>query len=434
MCDARKGSGTSLYRENKEFTVINSKQKLYLFQFPNDTNTNDLTDTTNPTVQNKTPEAIVSSDLLSSSTPYQCNRGVGVLIYNSSTVCFCPPQYYGEKCEFHNDRVTVILHMNFSQSEYTEESDSKIVLKMLVLFLFRNQTLATREFHVRPAVEIDVYNKKIAHFLYSRSSELLRHKKTRYSNRSNIFNDHPYSIRIEAYESSLLVAVWQYPVYFDYLPVFRLAKVLRLAKTTRDRNPCLSHPCNQNQQCQQLLNDDFKFICLCKANYTGENCSILDQKCADGYCSPKALCKPDYRNLLTRNDLPYCICPLNQYGQRCEIVHDGCGSNRCQNDESCFPTSSPDRVVCLTTDQSHEKNTELKRPNVKLYINGSVKYDGAVVQYFDINLSTLDLILIYQQAFNTLPTVLQYGQHGKTAPFIILVKLYHSYSDADSYI
>jgi hypothetical protein len=70
-----------------------------------------------------------------SSVPFWCNRGVGVLLFDGSTVCFCPPQYYGDKCQYHSDRLTVLLHLNLSQSVYEESNDPTILLKLVIIFL-----------------------------------------------------------------------------------------------------------------------------------------------------------------------------------------------------------------------------------------------------------------------------------------------------------
>ncbi|CAF3019750.1 unnamed protein product [Rotaria sp. Silwood2] len=282
MCDRRNLSNAKpsnvLYRKQKELYVRNAEQKLQLPKYPLDTNNTKLNDifmSTNSSIPTITPSSEVTSILIS----YVCNRGIGVPIYNGYIVCFCPPQYYGDRCQHHSDRVTVYLHLNLSQSMYTESTDSAIVLKLLVLFLCKNQVLTTNEFHVRPVVAITTYSKKIGYFLYSRSFKFLEEKRARHFNRSNIIHEHQYSILIDAYElnvdkTPVLIAVWQYPIYFDYLPVFRLAKVLRLTKSTEidGRNPCLKNPCSQYQQCYQLLNQKSAHICLCEHSM---NCSQL---------------------------------------------------------------------------------------------------------------------------------------------------------------
>ena len=72
--------------------------------------------------------------------------------------------------------------------------------------------------------------------------------------------------------------MWKYPVTFDYLPVYRLAKVLHLTAFSEHKNPCFSHSCHRNERCQQLMNNRSEHICLCPVNFTGDNCSSKDQR------------------------------------------------------------------------------------------------------------------------------------------------------------
>ena len=426
MCDSGNRTMNTIYREQKELDAKKVKHKLELFWFPAERNTVKITDVSVST----TPRVL--SNNLPATIAFECNRGVGVYMFNGSTACFCPPQYYGHKCQYHNDRLTVLLHINLSRSVYTQESDRTIVLKLLVLFLFHNQTLAIHEFHVRPAIQITVYEKKMTHFPYSRSLDTAQEKRARFVNRTNIINEHPYSVRVEAYElktnsDASIVAAWQYFVYFDYLPVFRLAKVLTLTQPRTHANPCFSNPCNKHQQCQPILNQNSTYVCLCRANYRGENCSVLDQMCTRGYCSPNALCKPDYRSLLERNELPYCLCALDQFGRRCHLFQDGCSSNPCQNGGSCFSTSRPDMVLCLCSSDSQGQFCELKKSTLGLFINQSVEPSAGVIQAFDIDPNSLDLILDHQSVYFTLPAYLEYQHYDVPVTQVILVKHYHNF-------
>ncbi|CAF3689751.1 unnamed protein product [Rotaria sp. Silwood1] len=433
MCEYQRNPAliNELYRQKKELIVKNSKQKLRFSPFPTNAN---VTKTEKTSSTGKTRTIMASSSATSVLAAYWCNRGLGVQTYNKSIACFCPPQYYGDKCQYHTDRITVLFHLDLSQSIYTINSKIETVLKIIGLFLFNNEVIMNHIFHVRPTAELLVYRKKMVHFLYSRSSRFLHHKRERYFNQSNIINDHPYSVRIEMYETTgfekpLLMAVWQYPIYFDYLPVFRLAKVLRLTKSMMEQNPCSNNLCNSNQECQLLINGKSKYICLCKRNFRGENCSIEDRQCMDDYCAAGSLCKPNYRGLVAGNELPYCICPFNRFGERCDVVHDQCLSKPCQNNGSCFPTSKPDSISCVCTEQYYGSNCELRKPEIKLHINESVSHAAAVVQYFDIDFTSLNLILGHQRVYPILPTYIEYRHEKTTAPEIILVKLYSSQID-----
>ena len=435
MCDYPSSSQSKIvpYREEKEVRAKTTRHISRLPLFPIDASITELVpDSTDAvlTVGN----VFFNPALPSLHSAYWCNRGVGILSFNQSIVCFCPPQYFGDKCQYHSDRLLILLHLDLSRSLYATESDPHVVLKLLVLFLYNNQTLMTHEFHVRPTSEIKTFTKKVIHFLFSNAWASRQQRMNRYFNRSNIINIHPYSIRIEAYirdntERASLITVWQYPIHFDYLPVFRLAKVLRLTSDTRARNPCLSASCHPNEECQPLMNDPSQHVCLCKRNFAGENCSIEDQRCTSGHCAPASICKPDYRRLLRGYHLPYCICPFNRHGDRCDIEHEGCRYNPCRNGASCFPTSSPDRVECFCTKKFYGSHCQLKKSSIRLFLNENLHYAAAVIQFFDFDWISLDLLLVHQQVHRFLPGLIEYDHDQRTAPSIVLAKLYLSADD-----
>ncbi|CAF0916280.1 unnamed protein product [Adineta ricciae] len=416
------------YREEKEIIVKNSHQKIQLIQFPIDSNITLSLPSTNPSVKS----SIVSLDP-TDPVAYWCNRGIGVYLYNKSIVCFCPPQYHGDKCQYHSDRISLLFHLDLSESTYSTTKNIDIVFKIVILFMFENEVLTNYFFHARAVSELATYTKKFAHYVYSRSKRFLRHKLERYLNYSN---DHLYSIQIEMYEKvdfdrPKLFAVWKYPIDFDYLPVLRLAKILRFVKQD---DPCASNPCNTNQDCQAILNEKSQYICLCKANFTGKNCSLKDERCANGYCSYGSLCKPGYRGLIHGNHLPYCICSFNRYGEQCSIEHDRCQSNPCRNNGSCFSTSKPEASSCICTDGYHGDKCEFRKPEIKLFINETVKYLAAVVQYFDIDFVSLSLHLVHQKVHRVLPNFIEYRHQYGTIPEIVVVKLYSNESSPNIYV
>jgi hypothetical protein len=360
---------------------------------------------------------------------YQCNRGVGVYFHNGSIVCFCPQPYYGDRCQFYQDRLTLMFHLNFSQSNYSKSTDSNLLLKFLVLFLFDEQVLSSYEFHHRPALERNSYLKNINQFVYSRAKPFLTHKQKRYFNRTYIQHEQPYSIRIESYQIEMnqkphLIAVWQYLIYFDYLPSFRFSKVLHLLSPLTSPDPCLSQPCGEYQRCYPLQNNRSNYICLCPENYLGRNCSEFDEQCANGFCSTNSLCKPTHRGIQNGNSSPYCICSRRRFGGQCHLEQDQCQPNPCFNDGQCVESVIPTRFFCICSAFHKGDRCEEEKATVRLALKQTIEHHGAVVQYFQIDYVHLNLLLDYQHPYETLPDRLFYRYNNEIAPEIVLAKLY----------
>ena len=431
MC-ATKDFSNVFYRHVKREQVRSRRKYPQVVNLPANTgNDRNTTKTVTESMPLQTTQPMPSNF---SSLANRCNRGIAVWTHNGSSVCFCPPQYHGNECQRHTDRIHLLFHVNYTNSTYQTSSSVAIVNKFLVLFLYNDQVLSTDEFHTRPATEMATFKKKSSYLFYSRSHAHMTNKRNRYMNRSNIIEQHPYAIRIEAYEMALHVpskrfAVWQILLYFDYLPVYRSVKILRFVPKGRSSDdPCRRHPCNENQQCYRLQNQPSKHICLCKSRFSGENCSHIDPKCNGSYCSSNALCQSGYRGLINGQEWPYCICPYNYIGQRCEVFPQTCLRTPCKNGGTCYQSSKADDYRCECNEAHYGKNCEKTKQLVQLQINrnATVAYPAVVVQYLEINFHTLELVLADQRIFNAIPESLDHLHEDTNLPDVILLKLYLS--------
>ncbi|CAF4598339.1 unnamed protein product, partial [Rotaria sp. Silwood2] len=313
---------------------------------------------------------------------YYCNRGISIV--HDTIACFCPPSYYGSKCQFYSDRLTIITHLNLTHTNYTK-NDQKIVIEILVLFIFENNTILDYyQFHVRPSLELNgSYIKHKFYLLYSRSQVLIEHKRQRYLNRTNISKQQPYQVRFEAYELDLnysikLVGLWQYPIYFDYLPSFRLVKILTIPPQETNQtmnNPCLPNPCHsKNTVCQSILNGNQTYLCLCKNGYYGENCQNYDEQCSI-YCSLNSTCKPKYRGKLAAGyQYPLCVCPLDYFGPSCHLRQNVCDFTPCLNNGSCYTTYDPTGVqpyICQCMEQFYGDQCQYEKISIKIQLNST---------------------------------------------------------------
>ena len=174
----------------KRFSRGRRSSILHFSRYPRDVNTAQL-DSQSPSSISLLPTPITSPS--NSSSPYRCNRGLGVLSTrnHSRILCFCPPQTYGEKCELHSDRLSVVLHLDLSLSIPV---DRRILFKLLVVSLHNDEVLMIDQFQLHPFAELNSLlnnnqkkNNLISYFHYPRFSPFLEQRGERFFNRSDLY-------------------------------------------------------------------------------------------------------------------------------------------------------------------------------------------------------------------------------------------------------
>ena len=163
--------------------------------------------------------------------------------------------------------------------------------------------------------------------LYSRSDNFLIHKQKRYFNRPDIINHHPYSVDFDIFSlfdnRTIELRSFHYPIYFDFLPVFRF-------------DPCASNPCNSKSSCKPVFNQNNSFTCSCESGYSGYECENYHPECSSS-CHTDSICQPYYRSIISHSKYPLCICPLGHFGPRCHLRNEICKSNPCALNSTCHP-------------------------------------------------------------------------------------------------
>ncbi|CAF5059537.1 unnamed protein product [Rotaria sp. Silwood1] len=266
------------------------------------------------------------------------------------------------------------------------------------------------------------------YLLYSRSDHMLQHKRTRYFNRSDIINNHPYSLHFDIFLSEQNktmkeIGSWHYPVYFDYLPAFRLAVVLKFpswfGNATLD--PCLKNNCTENSICAPLLNLNHSYYCSCKNGYYGRHCSKYEPLCHK-YCSENSICRPNHNTILMNQRRPYCICPLNYFGPRCILKNDPCYSDPCFNNGTCLVREhSNEEASYICNCSTRFYGEQCTKEKAFVHINLNMKNDSfvraTVIQLYNMNKTTLHIQ--YQQVQNGLPSRFHYAHEGPYAPHLV---------------
>ncbi|UJR13216.1 hypothetical protein I4U23_000238 [Adineta vaga] len=174
----------SKYRNNKRTQKI--LQKLYWSIFP--TRTRLLSEDFNKTNSSQVSQPFSSTvnklrtPTLHSHSYIICNRGVAIRYTTKpNEICLCPLSYYGRWCEYFSDRLIVITYLDLTSLYYLEYA------------------IDSHEFDVNGYLEIENFVKHRFYPLYPTSDKMKALKKRRYLNRTDIVNNHPYSIEFVIY-------------------------------------------------------------------------------------------------------------------------------------------------------------------------------------------------------------------------------------------
>ncbi|CAF1485362.1 unnamed protein product [Adineta steineri] len=272
----------------------------------------------------KTRSDITTNDnarSLTSTIPLQnqhrCHRGIDLRVWldsknnHSTTTCLCSPNYYGNKCQYQNQRVNFV-------AQFQAYTDSWKTPFILIVTLIDDSYQRIIHSHTQ-LTYIPVPNcktKYIVDLLYS----------IRPKNQSQ-----QYSIHIDIYEKisllyrgSLLVRL-----PFPFLPVERISVLLRIPYTNDNFQSCSDHNC-MHGQCIRYFNDpDKTTFCRCHEGWSGRYCSI-EHVCT---CASGSLCVG-----ILPNNQSICVCPIDKWGSRCLLDDHICQFNiSCQHEGLCIP-------------------------------------------------------------------------------------------------
>ncbi|CAF4082700.1 unnamed protein product, partial [Rotaria sordida] len=277
------------------------------------------TNSTNQITQQHTNEMILHSSIRQTTIQqYQqrCHRGLPLRIWLNIdknlpiAACLCPPSFYGNMCQYQNQRVSLTLR-------FQTFSDSRRTLFALIILL------------------MDDSNERIIHsyqqltYIYIRDCQTKFNIYLLYSTRPKNLTKN-YFIHIDIYEkiSFTYRRSFLIPLKYPFLPVHRIAVQLNIPRTNDRQENCLDQPCIHGQ-CIRYLND--KSFCQCYHEWTGKYCTI-PYRCT---CSSDSLCIG-----ISSNNRSICICPLHKWGSQCLLHNTICYSNQnatCQNNGKCIP-------------------------------------------------------------------------------------------------
>ncbi|CAF1381404.1 unnamed protein product [Adineta steineri] len=250
-----------------------------------------------------------------------CNRGIVIFEGKSyEKKCLCPPSYFGERCQWQNQRISLTL-----QIRPVGSFDNKFSIYDIFIYLIDNENEIIHSYEkINYVSSIDCNTKYNRYLLYPDQP-----KNTNYT----------YSIRIDIYEklTSKYYASWYLYIPFPFLPVNRISTQIRIPSEKSQLSINCSIQCGTNGKCFKYFNSEKEF-CRCDQGYSGRYCNIT-YECS---CSSDSICL----------NSSICLCQLNKFGSKCYLQYTTCQSNNnsCQNNGKCIPYNNHinhDGFICL---------------------------------------------------------------------------------------
>ncbi|CAF1417530.1 unnamed protein product [Adineta steineri] len=339
-------------------------------------------------IENKEHTSVISGenekhDLLQ----LRCYDGIDLRVWLNDknnitkTLCLCPPDYYGDQCQYQNQRVSLSLR-------FQAKSDSWQIPFAIVILL------------------IDDDNEQMIHsyeqltYLSMRDCENKSHFSLTYSNRPKNETKN-YGIHIDIYEKISLKyrASLFFPIQFLFLPVNRLSLLIDIPNRDIIMESCSISLCI-NGRCIKYFNDKQKRFCHCDTGWSGRYCTIQHS----------SICSSDSLDIgiSSSTDQSICVCPIYKFGSRCLLNNMICQNLTCQNGGLCIPMDeymlSKKRFICICRKDYFGERCELEDNKIILSFEKSIIVPQSIFIHFievmnrdrPVRLTTLQTISVHQ--------------------------------------
>ncbi|CAF1457168.1 unnamed protein product [Adineta ricciae] len=293
----------------------------------------------------------------------RCHRGLDLRVwlneslYGYTSTCLCPPGYYGNQCQYQNERISLVIQFSVSTESW------QIPLTILALL-------------------IDDTNRRIIHsyeqftYLSARDCDVKFNFHLFYSTRPKDMNRN-YSIHIDIYEKNSLRyrGSFLYPLKFLFLPVHRLAFIINIPSVSD--YSCSNQQC-QHGKCMKYVNDE-KTFCQCDEGWSGEYCHV-QHNCTCS--SKKSLCigvLADNRSI--------CVCQGNRFGPRCYLKNRVCESFPCLHNGLCIPgddfmTTNETKYSCICEKGFSGRQCEVDSNQINIIFDNDLHISQSVFIHF----------------------------------------------------
>ena len=366
------------------------------------------------------PVKNIENSIVSSSSsekiPPRCHRGLDLVIWSNNsaeTTCLCPPSYYGDQCQYQNERISLTIKFRaFSDSWQTffaifisliDDSDQRIVHSYEQINYFWMRNCKTK---------FQIY------LVYA-----TRPKDPRKS----------YSINIQIYEKisfkhrgSLL-----FPITYSFLPVHRLALFVDIPPNDDKSSTCSDDRCFHGECIKYSNRPPNETYCRCQPGWSGKDCTI-PYLCN---CSLDSLCigiSADHRSI--------CVCPKNKSGPRCLLTDKVCEIKNknlsCQNGGECVPKHNymisyyedlirSDPYICVCREGFTGDYCDILSKKMNLSIDKDIVVSQSIFFHF-VDVSPGDKALRRTTTFRTIPvrpdSILIHWPHRFHLAFVELSK------------
>ncbi|UJR16952.1 hypothetical protein I4U23_003850 [Adineta vaga] len=319
-----------------------------------------------------------------------CHRGLPLRVWltnNDKNLteknCLCPPSFYGDICQYQNQRVSLTLKFE------TYSNSRQTLFAMIVSLIDDSYERIVHSYEQFTYLYIGHCQKKFnIYLLYSaRPKSLTRN----------------YSIHIDIYEKISLVYRSSHiiPLQHPFLPVHRIALQLQIPNSDISSQHCSIHQHCIHGQCMSYINDeDNSSFCQCYSGWSGKYCTIR-QSCT---CSSESLCIG-----MTATNRSICVCPRNRWGPRCLLQSTSCPSNTCLNHGQCISIDdniiSDQQFICICLKGFRGKRCEIIDYKLIISFQEKIPFPQPILVHFfeirndssPINGSTFRTVLPYQK-------------------------------------
>ncbi|CAF4191250.1 unnamed protein product, partial [Adineta steineri] len=264
----------------------------------------------NKSIENQIHDKMITSSSIKSITQSEiCNSGLHIYhrlgIDKYSSLCFCPPNYYGDQCQYQNQRVSLTLTL------ITVEQPITYAI-VVMLIEDDNDRQEIHSYHQFTYVPLEHCGQPVnLYLLYSKRGK---------NNSKN------YSIRIDAFNRDSLTHLmsWHLTIPFVFLPVNRISAFLTLPISRAFDPKHCTLQCYKGT-CMKYHNEE-QFFCQCYSGWSGAQCHIpID--CS--MCASNSICIGSIRNR------SICVCPHGKFGSSCRLQLI-CPTGFCKNDGRCI--------------------------------------------------------------------------------------------------